>query len=217
MDYNIYTGFHAEDNTIKEKQEFFDIWLKNTLKYTSPKKIIIISTGFIPKFNSDKVSVINLEYNLGHIGQQLDGIKNHYYCGWSGHILLSAIHAYNSNVDFFYKEQDCLAFGDWINRIYGYGCDFSFGYCNNAPYNTEQSLFFIRNAFLLTFMKEYMSIQSNDIRTLPEYKFKIIEDKHRNLTQRLDFGYGRDNIISFNLPFYAQHIDKLTLKEIKDI
>jgi hypothetical protein len=216
MDYIVSSGFYAKEDD-QYKYDFFDIWYKNTIKYSSPKKIFILNHGSKQPKN-DNVSWINLDYNLGHMGDIRSGIKSHKLSGWSVSILEGALLAYANNCDMFYKEQDCLAFGDWTKNIYEKHPNekMVFGHCKGVPYDIEQSLVYIKNEFLLTFVSEYISIEGNDGWVLSEEKFGKIRDKYQKDIGKLDFGYGR--IRPFNIEddiFYIQQVKEKELEMLQ--
>jgi hypothetical protein len=220
MGYVICSAFYAED-TDTFKYNLFNEWYSNTLRFSNPDKLFIVNHGCKrPEMITDnKVCWIDLNYNLGHMGDLLSGKKNHKFSGWAMSVLNGALLAYSNNCDMFYKEQDCLAFGNWIERIYetSNGKSFVFGKCKTTPHNVEQSLFFIRNNFLCEFVKDFLSIEGGDDKTLTEEKFLIIEKKHMEATVRLDFGYGRDRPFDMNKDvFYIQQEKSLEIKQLKD-
>jgi hypothetical protein len=161
-----------------------------------------------------------LSGNLGHGGALLSGEKKHLLCGWSAAVLSLAMMAYCNDSDFIYKEQDCLAFGPWVEQMYADMGDKNmvFGRAmKSSPYMPcAQSLFLIRHKFIPEFVKNYIALGTDaQIDNLPEHKFVKLESSSPNDYARLSFGYDRERPINYNdRVFYAQ---KLTLHEMHEL
>lgn len=94
--------------------EFFDVWLSNTLKYTKPRDIYVIGDK-LP--NRNDIKKVEISDNLGHVMRYPKIDDKQYLCGWSAVALIGCMIAYASKCDVIYKEQDCLAFGDWVGKM----------------------------------------------------------------------------------------------------
>lgn len=162
-----------------------------------------------------------LSGNLGHVGDLLNGSKPYDFCGWSSGVLALAMIAYSNESDFLYKEQDCLAFGPWVEQMYadmGDG-DMVFGRkMQGPPYMPcAQSLFLVRHSFIPHFVGQYLYMGSDKIETnLPEHKFQKLEDNNPGRIRRLSFGYDRERPINFDdKVWYAQKFTHQELEELK--
>lgn len=214
MNYNIYTGFVKNTDVSKyaekNSQEFFNIWYSNTRKYINENIDIIILGPEKPNLeNTINVRVLEEYENLGHIGDYIDNKKTGKWCGWTAAIVFGMIHAYVKNVDFIYKEQDCLAFGNYIEQMYNdcEGCDIVYGSCRIM--NAAQSLFLVKRNAIPDIIASLAN--DDDKNVLPEYKFLRLPVKQK----RLSFGYDRDRPWNpHDKVFYIQQLSKLDFEQL---
>lgn len=163
---------------------------------------------------------IRLNGNLGHVGDLLNGGKPHEICGWSAAVLALAMIAYCNESDFIYKEQDCLAFGPWVEQMYADMGDANMVFgrkMKSAPWMPcAQSLFLIRHKFIPEFARNYIALgPENKVDNLPEHKFVKLEEASPKDYRRLSFGYDRERPITYeDRVFYAQ---KLTAQEFDEL
>lgn len=199
---------------------FYRIWAQNTLDHSSAERVYVICCGRKPPV-ARGITVIPATGNLGHIGaifRKENNPNNHAYCGWSSHMLTLAMIAYSNCTDFIYKEQDCLAFGNWVHQMY---CDargrmMVYGQCQLM--GVAQSLFLVKHAFIPDFVRFYLNLSDDRNRhMLPEHKFLAIHHAFRREVGRLSFGFDRDRPMDFEAPaFYAQKLTRTELQEMKD-
>lgn len=216
--YVIGTGFFSppdkEEN--KLRNEWLEKWLDNTWNTNlKPEHVYIINSDSdildIDLLNESSLNtVINLQDNPGHVFSE-GSLK---YCGWSSTVLITAMLAYASKCDFIFKEQDCMCFGPWVERIYQEAEE------QNAKFmvkdfkldpnlGIENSLIFIKHEFIPTFIYEWMLIVENQLldQLYPEKITKMIYENYKNESGLFTFGYGRDRPINYDDPvFYVQHI-----------
>ncbi len=203
------TGFYANPSTLREKAAFLRLWLANTRQ---PHERIIIfdnsATG-IPE-GIFRGRVIRSTFNLGHCG---DFEANHHkFSGWSMSWILPAMVAYSDNCDFIYKEQDCLAFGDWLPVVRGARVTFG----SNEVMDCENSLFHIERDFIPDFVQAFMSIPQPDRTLVVESKFAMLEGM-LGYVGRFSMGVGRNRPLPPDLrarPWYAQ---RLTHEELNRV
>jgi tetratricopeptide (TPR) repeat protein len=205
--YIIVTGYHS-DGSSSAPEDFFRLWYDNTIKYAKPHRIYVINAASKPVDYGD-CRWINLSENLGHVSgmsrrQQLGGASLSH--------LLGCMLAYLERADFIYKEQDCLAFGDYIERLYTEigPAGFITGRTNeNGPAAglLGISLLLGKLAFLPEFIARYASLRSSDVDLVPE--FKIAEMTRLARTQ---MGYDRSR--PFNLRDPGFYVQKLTAEEL---
>ena len=166
-------------------------------------------------------NMISLEGNLGHVGDLLNGTKPHAFCGWSAGLMQLAMTAYCGELDLIYKEQDCLAFGPWVEQMYkdmGDGNMVFGGKMKTAPYMpAAQSLILIRHKFIPDFIWRYLGMgPDGDINNLPEHKFGRMLEQEPHHFRTLSFGYDRERPINFDAPvWYAQKFTPAELAELK--
>lgn len=213
--FSIYSGFYRKEAD-KEKysnldsDSFFEIWYGNTRKYYSEPIYIV---GCDVPILDNKLNIFSLsEYpNLGHVGDYLNGNKTGRYCGWTAGVLIGLLHAYCNNKDFVYKEQDCLAFGSYVEQMRSEIGDNGIIFGKNRIMGVAQALFYVKRDFIPQIIS-YLSIQ-DDKDVLPEYKFGNIKEK-----AIFSFGYDRDRPINVNdAVFYLQQITELDLEQIKHL
>lgn len=228
--YTIITGYwNGKNSWRKESQEykkyFFDVWYENTIKYSNPKDIFVINSGseFLPEKKLGKW--VDLSFNLGHV-HDLD--NNDYYIkkfgGWSMSFIIGAYICYANNTDMIYKEQDCLAFNQWVDTMYDEleknNKKMLFGNPSHSDnQGLEQSLFLIKHESLLNFVNLYTSIKYNDSgvgNLRPEMKFRfIIDNFFNNVYSYIPFGFGRSRPNTKpNGPYYFQQINESELKDL---
>jgi hypothetical protein len=204
------TGFFANSVDHEAKTDFFWEWVKNTRPVSDNIVVIDNSTHGLHHSFRD----IRIKQNMGHVGSPMAG--NYNLLGWSLSWILPALVAYSDGCDFIYKEQDCLAFGDWLPRLRQH--QMTIGHSMSSP--CEQSLFFIRHDFIIKVVAEYMAIEVHDSVMIPETKFAFLKARFPAEIAFHDLPGGRERPAKMvaNSPFYYQQItpDELaTLKESK--
>ncbi len=194
-------------------------WANNTSQSAPATNFACIEVGTRnPLYQGNNIALAN---NLGHVGDLLNNSKPHEMCGWSAAVLALAMVAYCNETDMLYKEQDCLAFGPWVEQMYKdigtKGMVFGRKMVN-APYMPcAQSLFLIRHHFIPEFVRRYIELgPERTADNLPEHKFAKLEELWPQHYARLSFGYDRERPINFDDPvWYAQKLTAPELEEIK--
>lgn len=191
------------------------------MRYADPEAIYIIgaSIQFKQITQVRKLHWINTIGDLGHhgrsgfpAGQRLGG--------WSAGLLLGCLICYHDKVDMIYKEQDCLAFGPWVQRLYAEigAHPMISGRPNTGEGGhgglTANSLILIRWESLLDFVAKYSGDVRGDADHYPEKKFDDLFAE-RFLT-RTTMGYDRSRPIGYDDPtFYAQQLTEAELVELR--
>lgn len=213
--YTLGTGFFGN----RAKLAGMNIWqqcLKHNIQQ-APEAILVAAVGMQwgEWFHLDRLmpwpkpQAINLRGNLGHVGDLLNGTKNHQLCGWSAGFLTLAMQAYMNETDFLYVEQDVIVRGDVHAQAFedlGEG-SWIFGKAHtSAPFMPcGQSLVYVRHEFIPTLVCDYLKC-ATDAQQLPESKFQALEDMKPCRARRLSFGFDRETP-DFNQPiWYAQHL-----------
>lgn len=195
-------------------QEFFDLWYENTRKYIPQEIPIHILGPDKPNLENKENIKSLLEYeNLGHFGDLLSKNKRSFLCGYTASVVYGMMDAYLRDKDFLYKEQDCLAFGDYVGEIYriinnGKNYGILVGPNQNQPCST--SLHFIKKSSIPYAINKICSI--SDVYCIPEKKYSEMPN-----LGKLTFGYDRDR--PFNPKdkiFYVQQLKKEELQILKD-
>lgn len=217
----IYTGFVKTVDPNKyaglDAEAFFEIWYQNTLKNAPNSQIRLIGPDcpdniphkpWLPQ--DANVYVVATYPNLGHIHDYIDGKRDGIWCGWTAGIVLGMMDAYVNGWDFIYKEQDCLAFGDFTSQLIKENANYDITYGSCRLMGPAQSLFIVKHFMIpvvIGCLAQYM-----DKNVLPEYKFQKLEVRQN----RLSFGYDRDR--PFNPEdevFYVQQLSKEDLEILK--
>jgi hypothetical protein len=206
------------------RREFSIIWRDRIaqLKPRPTRTVIICQAGSQYPFPPPFSDVINLTGDLGACGQLLNGTKTNEFSGWSAAMLALALIAYNDESDLLYIEEDCLAFGPFIERMYQDMGDGSLVFGpkhQSAPWQVcSQSLFLVRFEFIPKFVAAYISMgKDGDKDNLGEMKFVRMEEQFgKDVVKRLSFGFDRERPIRYeDEVFYAQQITPDELAELK--
>src|SRR5271157_1457781 len=216
MSYILGTGYYS--NGRNGLDWFAKVWLENTFLFADPlpERIVVVSVGGshppYPAMGLDGITPINvldLTGNAGHVHQLLGISKPHkpyHYCGVTATFATLASLAYANECDFVYKEQDCLAFGLWVQQMYDElgGHSMAFGRCRIM--GSAQSLFVIRHQFLPSFISYlFRSGSERDHMNLPEHKFSRLLIEMPDQVKYLSFGYDRDRPLNMtDMVWYAQ-------------
>lgn len=209
---------------------FLALWAATLERYADPfpDKTVILSVGSSWRINhADAVpfaDVVPLPGNLGHVHQLIgkqSPAKPHAFCGWSMGFLTLAMIAYNAELDFVYLEQDCLAIGPWVERIFqdmGDG-DMAFGgLMKRPPYMPcAQALVVVRHRFIPEMVAAYLSLGTDaNERNLPEHKFAAFRGKFGTKRIRdLSFGCDRERPIPMDDEVF--YVQKLTPHEVAEL
>ena len=212
------TGFYAHPSQERERIEFFCVWME---RFEFARKIVVVNNSRIRQFPIDgqhNITVIDIDGNLGHVGDHLGKFRPH-LLGWSMSWIIPALIAYSEQRDFIYVEQDCLVFGDWEKAILDESADkgrmamYGKGVANIAP--CEQSLFWIHRDFITEFIHRYMGFSDGDGKMLPEEKFKRMADADLRIST-FSLGVGRDRPFPYDAPaWYAQHLTPEEIEELR--
>jgi len=216
--YVIVSGYYADERKTApfsiSKERFLDIWYENTLRYSTPQKIYLVNVSkHGPVKPYPEIDWINISENLGHVNDFVLTNDTKTLTGYTLSVLMGMLLAYNNKADFIYKEQDCLAFGSWVDELYresrSKNKEMLLGRGHIKGY-IEQSLWLCRHEFLLEFMNRYLSFNAGDYPLLPELKFAKIMEMIPDRIGFFDFGYGRIRPVQFDdkVFFIQQTTDK---------
>jgi hypothetical protein len=159
---------------------------------------------------SSETDVVSLSGDLGHIGSHLNKSVGYEFTGWSASMCALAMLAYTDCADFIYKEEDCLAFGPWVERLYADlgDKDLVFGRRMTSPpwQLCSQALFLCRHKFIPTMVSEYIALgRDGELGNTGENKFCKIEQKYPKRVGRHSLMCDRERPIPWDDPvWYAQ-------------
>jgi hypothetical protein len=191
---------------------FLAKWTKNTYLHAHPLNTYVISSDSPPPENG--LLIVRVA-DLGHV-QNMPSEQR--LSGWSAALLTGCLLAYQSNADLIFKEQDCLAFGPWVDRLYNEigTAPFITGKTNSGGQANgllAQSLMLVQNSALLPFVSTYLSITTSDRDLWPEHKVKLIGAKLG--IAHTSMGYDRSRPINYaDKAFYAQQWSDAELNEL---
>lgn len=217
MNYLLGTGYYPHLGAHEARER----WLCNVGEYAypEPQAIMTLAVGMKFPYMVGEHTIV-LKNNLGHVGDLLNGSKPHEFCGWSASVLALAMIAYAGELDFVYLEEDALAFGPWVERMYAELGDgqFAFGRkMQSAPWMAcSQSLFIVRHAFIPRFVSTYLSLgKDGDPENLPETKFQRIEERFPAECRRLSFTVDRERPLPYDAEVWAAQ--KFTAEELEEL
>lgn len=212
--FSVYTGYVARDLDGNKyanlnSQNFFNLWYKNTRKYIPNKDIFLLGPDVPDLSLTQNVKILGKYANLGHIGDYLTNIKTGRWCGWTAAVVLGLAHSYAAGTDFIYKEQDCLSFGNYIERMYNDCKDHDIVYGSCSAMGVAQSLFLVKRDAIPDIIASLSKDEDRDV--LPEYKFTRLPVRQK----RLSFGYDRDR--PFNESDDCFYIQQLSTQDIEKL
>lgn len=219
--YLIGTGFWTTEEDGEKNMEFLDVWWLNTREKLSNNLYVVVNCSDVDlrQINIDEISI----HNLGHIGRPPVIVPDDYELdGWAMSVLMSALAAYAAKADFIYKEQDCLAFGDWVGELYreldAKNAQMLVGKINSHIGLRGQSLFIVKHGYIPRFIKEFISVSIGHCskKLLGEQKFDRMM-QYLPWMQEMDIGYDRMRPASWDEPiYYVQQLTDDELKQLKE-
>lgn len=199
---------------------FYHVWLDTVLKYADPKPqqiLVLASGGFVCPQPHPLVLWAKLFGDMGHCSHLLDGKKLHHFCGGTSTVMALAMMAYANETDFIYYEQDGLAIGPWVERMYAEignrGC--IFGSCRAM--NCHQSLMLVKHAAIPEYVRLYLGTgRENTPDNMGESKHCRLQVERPDFFTRYSFGCDRDRPIPYADPvFWAQKLSRDEMLEMR--
>lgn len=222
MSYIIGTGYFNGNERKEELEWFAKLWLQNTLTWIDrlPERIVCVSVGrsnppyrrLVKELETDiQFDVIDLPGNPGHVHQLIGKLlpaKPYDYGGVTGTFITLAGIAFLNECDLVYKEQDCLAFGQWVFQLYEELGPTKWGmmFGKTKAVCSAQSIFIVKHWFLLDFIRCLITYGSErEPANLPEEKFSAMMREYPETVKQFSFGYDRDRPFNVKDPvFYFQ-------------
>jgi hypothetical protein len=207
------TGFYANESTFDEKADFLFQWINNT-ENADFNIFIVDNCECSFRYSQDVVRTryCRIKRNLGHASTPFHQVAKTPLLGWSISWIIPALIAYSEGCDFVYKEQDCLAFGDWLPIV----CQGRATFGQNSIMPCEQSLFYLRHDFILTFIRDFMCVPGHDAQISTEDKFRKVMMNHGGDVKFHDLPGGRNRPVpDMTKPFYLQKITPEEMQALK--
>lgn len=178
---------------------FHSLWMDTLLRYATPapKRIFIIASGenciIQPTGREARGEWIRLPGDLGHCDDLLSGRKPFFMPGCPATWMAGAWLAYMNECDAIFYEQDVLAFGPWVERIYHDLGDKDVIFGRNQMQGAATSLFLVRHRYIPQFVMDYLSEGPETvISRIPETKFNRMEARKPEHYCRYSFGFDKD-------------------------
>lgn len=206
----------------------FRMWLDTIYRWANPEPqriILVTSAGSDPRPEDWREHATSrlwpeIIHCRGDIGNLAAGTMKYDYSGWMPPVVLTAMLAYNDELDFIHQEQDCFAFGSYIQQLYS-DCGDA-GMVIGRPLKqmgmpATQSLFLVRHRYIPTFIRDYLALGGDDNQTNKgEYKFARLRQNNPHEVAVASFGQDRDRPIAWDDPVIAvQQCSKAELDEAK--
>lgn len=190
---------------------FWPIWWRNTMQATpAPERVLVIAMGGHKVEGAEGVWV------------KLDGdTQNKVGAPYPANQVMlcaAAMVAWLDECDLIYKEQDLLAFGPWVERMYAEIGDRKMIYgkfSNGFPW-AQNSLCLIKHEWLLDFVRWFLTTEpvraDNIHETSAEAKFYEFAIANPHVAGFYSFGYDRERPFDINANVWS--VQKLTAKEL---
>lgn len=196
---------------------FHHLWWKNLHKYASPDRVIIISSSnfFVP---NAKGEWIVMGGDLGSPEAVYHRDKPFYCSAYPAIWMAGAMLAYLNETDVIFVEQDCLAFGPWVEQIYRELGTRSVLFGKNQMHGAATSLFLVKHRFIPRFVQHYMEQGSEDVLTrMPENKILRLAGRWPEHYGQYSFGYDKDRPLNItDKVWYAQKLTPEDLLQIEE-
>lgn len=210
------TSYFSNPNRENAIRWMFKKWRENTSNVPAGKVLTVTLAGCLtgsdPLINEQ---FVHIDGDIGSVGDILHGRKSHFMEACPASIMLCAWAAYLDECDFIFKEQDCLAFGPWVDRLYsdcGELCGV-FGRCRLM--GSACSLFLIRHSSIPQFCADYISTGPLNIQSLMEHKFMSLANRFPKRWGYHSMGVDRDRPLPFNdEAWYAQQFTHAEMLEL---
>ena len=170
----------------------------------------------------ESYKIIRLSGDLGHFMDLVNGKKPFAFNSWMASVLALALLAYNNTSDFIYLEQDCLAFGPWVEKIYAdlgdAGVVFGRKHQSEPWMPCSQSLFLVRHGYIPEFVRLILGEGPQNIDgNLGEHIFIRLAERYPDKWKQFAWGVDRERPIPYDDPvFYAQQLKPEELATLKE-
>lgn len=198
------SGYFSNPCSAIPSQELFEAWSNSIRKHAKPKRVVVVTAGgrFPDPSTPSDADVIVCQGDLGNLSHKVAGKVNHDFAGWFPPMAITAMIAYNECLDFIFQEQDCFAFGPYVEQMYadmGGAQAVIGGRVHGVGEPASQSLFLVRHAYIWQFLRDYLNEGPDDNEeNRGEKKFGRMRDKSPNQIKTLSFGSDRDRPIPWN-------------------
>lgn len=199
------------------KKRRIELWEENVMRFAPQCERIVLAVD-----NADPglkhTQVIRLPGNLGNYMQIVERQKPHLHQGCTMQFATLAMLAYVNECDFIYQEQDCLAFGDYVQALYNAAGDA--GMCVGRMHATEWAavaLMLVRHRFIPEFVRWWMASGPElDRCQLSELKMRRMMDGNTDEIVWHELGPERRRPFDVTkLPFYIQQVSHDDIEKLR--
>ena len=207
MKYLLGSGYFNNPCAAVPCPEMARAWLGTISMHANPlpEKVVVVSAGGdYPIPFQPGLTPIHCRGDIGNLSHKVSGHKNHDWAGWMPPVVITAMIAYNEELDFVFQEQDCLAFGPYIERMYSDMGDGQMAIgrpLQQMGMPATQSLFIVKHAYIWKFVRDYLTLGGDDNdANQGEKKFARLRANNPADVRVLTFGSDRDRPIPWDEP-----------------
>lgn len=176
---------------------FYHVWAQNLWDHARPipTRIFIVRNGqvAVPPGNDYGIEPIEFDADPGSCNEILHGKVENFMPTCPAVWMAGAWLCYLNNADFIYLEQDVLAFGPWVQRMYEDLGEKKVIFGRNRMQGAATALFLVKRDYIPQFVHAYLSEgPETHINRIPETKFLRMEGRHPEAYCRYSFGYDKD-------------------------
>ncbi len=191
MKYVLISGYYEKTPALAW---FHSCWWDTLQRHAIPKpeRIFIIASGKC-SIKEPHGEWIRLTGDLGHCDDLLSDRKPHFMPGCPAVWMAGAWLAYLNESDALFYEQDVLAFGNFVGRMYAELGDKDVIFGRNKMQGAATSLFLVRHRYIPQFVADYLAEgPENVISRIPETKFCRMAERKPEHYCRYSFAYDKD-------------------------
>lgn len=217
--YIIGSGYHEAPGS--GLSWFHEIWAANTVAYAphAERIFIIADGGCAPARPMRAADWIFLRGNLGGSGNILGNqvpVLPYFMPGCPASWMAGLWIAYINECDYVYKEQDLLAFGDWVGEMYRQIGDGKAIFGNGHIHGITTAVFLIKHDFIPYFVTAYMLAGSEDVpQRIAEMKMRMLEQRWPEHFRRYSFGFDADRPFDPTAKVFT--VQKLTTDDLRTL
>lgn len=193
-------------------QFFHKLWFDTLMRFAKPDRTVIISSAD-QVVRQPRGEWIVMGGDLGNCDAVLYGRKPYFMPACPAVWMAGAWLAYLNGTDMIALEQDALAFGPWVAKLYAELGDRQAIFGHTRMHGVSTSLFLVRHKFLPQFVRDYLSEgPETHINRIAEAKVLRMVTRWPELYGQYSFGYCKDRPFNpHDEVFFAQ---KFTRNEL---
>lgn len=196
---------------------FWPIWYRNTIQHSDPERLIVLASGGYNIIENNLAEWIVLDGDLGHCGDILNGSKKFKFSSHVPTVCALALLAYVNECDFILKEQDLLAFGPWVDKIYEESGEHGIMIGRQTCMPCANSLMLVKHSFIPDYVATVMAgPPETEESALAEHRMAYWANIEPSRVGFFSFGCDRDRPIPYDDPvFYCQKMSRDEMLELR--